>query len=208
MKKVLTLFLVVSFSFFGFSQSTENIDYISPFQNGLATVKKDGLWAFINTQGEIIVDYRNDLVITKSDDGNFPIFKNDRCLIEEKREGISYFGYINTCGKTVIQPKFINASNFNDGLAIVLELFKEQVARNEALGKNVVYDKYLHGVIDSQGNIKAYLSPKRVNIILDKKFLKEPPKIMAKYMSNNLYAVRNNNQKWTIVYVNELDSVN
>lgn len=203
MKKAIILFLAVSITFCGFSQSTENLDYISPLHNGLAAVKKDGQWAFINQQGEIIIDYRNDLVITESSEGDFPIFMNDRCLIEEKRDGISYFGFINTKGKTVIQPQFLNASNFNDGSAMVLEVFKEQVSSNKALGKNIVYDKYLKGIIDTQGTIKTYLSPERVSVILDKKFLKAPPEITSKYISKNLYAVKGKNNKWTVIYVNE-----
>ncbi|WP_033959096.1 WG repeat-containing protein [Psychroserpens jangbogonensis] len=199
MKKAIILFLVVSIPFFGFTQLVENIDYISPFHNDIAAVKKDEQWAFINLKGEIIIDYRNDLVMTETADGNFPIFKSDRCLIEDKRDGISYFGYINTCGKMVIEPQFLNATNFNEGSAIVLEVFKEEVARNEALGKSIVYYKYLQGIIDTQGHIKAYLSPERVNVILDKKFLKAPPEITSKYISKDLYAVKSKNNKWTVI---------
>ncbi len=208
MKKAIILFLVVSISFFGCAQSIEKIDYISPFNNEVAAIKRDGQWAFINKQGEVVIDFRSDLVVTESSDGNFPIFQNDRCLIEEKHNGISYFGYINSFGITVIDPQFLNASNFNDGLAIVLEVFKEQVARNNALGKNVVYDKYLQGVIDTEGTIKVYLSTERINVILDKDFLKSPPEITSKCISKNLYAVKGKNKKWTVIYINEMNSAN
>jgi len=204
MKKVIGLFLVVVIiPFFGFSQSIDNIDYISPFYNGLAAIKQNSEWAFINEKGAIVIDFRDDLVITESPEGNFPVFKNDRCLIEAKQDGISYFGYINTYGNTVIEPQYLNARNFDNGVAIVLELFKEQVGRNKALGKNVVYDKYLEAVIDTNGTIKTYVSPKRVNVILDKDFLKAPPKITSKFISDSLYAIEGENKKWEIIQANQ-----
>jgi hypothetical protein len=99
MKKVISLFLVILvFPIFGFTQSIENLDYISPFHDGLAAIKKNNEWAFINTNGEIVIDFRNDLVTTKYKGQNYPIFVDRRCLIEQKKEGISYFGYINTSG--------------------------------------------------------------------------------------------------------------
>lgn len=199
MKRTIILFLVfVIHTTFGFSQSIEHIDYISPFNEGFAAIKKDGQWAFINIKGVIVVDFRNDLVSTESSDGTYPIFKNDRCLIVEKKNGISYFGFINTTGENVIEPQFLNATNFNKENAIVLELIKENVGVNETLGKNVVYYKYLEAVIDVSGNVKYYLSPKRVNVILDKDFLREPPKIMSKLISDSLSATFNEDKTWTI----------
>ncbi|MEH6537194.1 MAG: WG repeat-containing protein [Psychroserpens sp.] len=203
MKKTITLVLVIALiPFIGFTQSIANLDYISPFHNDLAAIKKDGQWAFINRQGVVVIDFRSDLVITEFSEANYPVFKNDRCLIAEKRDDISYFGYINTIGNTVIQPQYLNASNFNDEFAIVLELFKVEVGKNEALGKKVVYDKYLQAIIDTKGNIKTYLSSKRVNVLLDKDFLKAPPIITSKYISKNLYAVMSNDKKWTVIYIN------
>ena len=204
MKKVIGLFLVgIMIPFFGCSQSLQNIDDISPFYNGLAAIEQDGQWAFINTEGVIVIDFRNDLVITETQEGKFPVFKYDRCLIEEQRDGISYFGYINTKGYTVIEPQYLNARNFDNGNAIVLELIKEQVGRNEALGKNVVYFKYLEALIDNQGQVKTYLSPKRVNVILDKEFLKSPPQITSKFISDSLYAIQGENKKWEIIQANQ-----
>lgn len=208
MKNTIILVLVLFASFFSFSQPIEDIDYISPFNNGVAAVKKGTQWGFINMQGELIIDFRNDLVLTETIDGNFPIFKSNRCLIEEKRDGISYFGYIDIFGATVIQPQFLNATNFNDGLAIVLEVFRESIAKNKALGKNIVYHKYLQGLVDTEGNIKLYLSPNRVNVILDKKFLKAPPEITSKYISEDLYAVKGKNNKWSVININQNNNTN
>lgn len=201
MKKAVILLLVIAISpFFGYAQSIENVDYISPYHNGLAAIKKDGQWAFINNTGDVVVNYRTDLVLTKSNDGSYPVFNDDRCLIEEKKNGISYFGYIDATGKTIIEPQFLNASNFNNGNALALELIREDVAKNIALDKNIVYYKYFEVIINSNGEVMHYLNPSGVNVVLDRDFLKKPPKITSKRISDNLYAVRNKNKKWTILH--------
>lgn len=202
MKNFRIFLLALTTSFFGFSQTLENIDFISPFYEGISAIKKDGQWSFINQQGTLIMDFRNDLVVSKTLDGDFPIFKNGRCLIEEKRDGISYFGYINTCGTVIIEPQYLNALNFDNGLAIVLELIKEYVGVNENLGKKVAYDKYLEAVIDVNGNIVGYTSPKRTNVLLDKKFLRKPPIITTKKISDGVYALFNDDKTWTLKVIN------
>ncbi|MFT7252255.1 MAG: hypothetical protein ACI9FW_002015, partial [Flavobacterium sp.] len=42
--------------------SAENIDYISPFYDGVAAVKKGNNWGFMDKKGTIIINFRNDLV--------------------------------------------------------------------------------------------------------------------------------------------------
>lgn len=203
MKKAVILFLaIVIIPFFGYAQSIENVDYISPYHNGMAAIKKDGQWAFINNKGDVVVNYRTDLVLTKSKDKSYPIFYDNRCIIEQKKNGISYFGYIDTSGKTIIEPQFLNAYNFNNGSALALELIKENITKNTALGKNIVYYKYFEIVIDSNGDVKHYLNPSGVNVVLDRKYLKVPPKITSKRVSDNLYAIRNKNKSWNIIRIN------
>jgi hypothetical protein len=204
MKKVkFILLIILTIPILGLAQSLENLDYISPFHNGYAAIKKDNQWAFINSEGIIAIAFRNDLVATSFGDAYYPIFSEDRCLIEELKEGISYFGYLDTSGKTIIEPQFLNATNFNEGTALALILIKDVVARNKALGKDVVYYRYYEVVIDKNGEAKNYLNPKGVNVVLDKDFLKEPPEITAKRISKNLYAFEGNNKKWTLIRINE-----
>ena len=195
--------LLVLISVSSFTQTLENLDYISSFNDGVAAIKKDSQWAFINKDGDIVVNFRDDLVTTKSLDGNYPIFKNRRCLIVNEKDGISYFGYINTFGKTVIEPRFLNATNFNNDLAAVLELEKEEVGKNTALDKNVVYYKYYEVTIDTDGNVKDYLTQKGVNVALDKQFLRKPPKFTSRQISDNLVATKNEKGKWTIMKIIE-----
>lgn len=188
---------------FGITQVIENLEYISPFNNEVSAIKKEGQWAFINKKGAIVIPFRNDLVSTKINDGSYPVFNSNRCLIIKKENGISYFGYIDKMGKTVIEPKFLNATNFDNNVAIVLKLVKENIGRNDLLDKNVVYYRYFETTIDTAGNTKIYLSEKGTNVVLDKKFLKKPPQIMSKFISENLVSIITKDQNWNIKNINE-----
>lgn len=200
MKKVVIL-LVVLFLIpvFVVAQSIENLDFISPFNDGLSAIKKDNQWAFINQEGAIVINFRNDLVTTKFNDGNYPVFVNNRCLIMKEINGISYFGYIDTSGKTIIDTQFLNAQNFQNNEAIVLKLTEEFIGKNDVLGKNIVQYKYYEVIIDTDGNINQYLTPKGFNTVLDKKYIKTPPKITSRRISDNLYAIYGENKNWTII---------
>lgn len=207
MKKVLILFVSLFLvAICGFTQTIENLDFISEFNDGLAAIKKDNQWAFINKDGTIVIDFRTDLVASNFIDGDYPIFKNERCLIKTKNNGISYFGYIDTSGKTVIEPQYLNASNFDNNEAIVLLLIKEEIGENDVLGKNIVYYKYYDVSIDINGHLNLYITSKGHNIILDKKYLRNPPKITSKKISDNLYTILNENKKWTIKKIKDVSN--
>lgn len=76
MKKLLILFtLLILIPVGSFAQTIDNLDYISSFNDGVAAIKKSDQWAFINEYGDIVVNFRNDLVTTKSLDGDYPILK-------------------------------------------------------------------------------------------------------------------------------------
>ncbi len=202
MKKAIILFIaVLLIPVLCFTQNIENMEYISSFNDDVAAIKKDGLWAFINAEGTIIVNFRNDLISSKNDDGNYPVFKNGRCIIVKEKNGISYFGYIDKTGKTVIEPQFLNASNFFDNRAIVLGLIKQEAGINPILDKNIVYHKYFEVIIDAEGNILNYLNPKGVNITLDKKFLSKPPTINSKFISKYLVSFKTNDNKLDIIKI-------
>ena len=196
MKKALITLLLIPV--FALAQTNEALDFIAPFNDGVAAIKKDNSWGFINNKGAIIIDFRDDLVLTETDYGSYPVFKNNRCLISEKKDGILYFGYIDKTGKKVIQTKFLNALNFNDNETIALELIKEELGENDVLGKKVVNYRYYEVIIDTNGAIKSYLNPEGINIVLDKDFLKNPPKITSKRISDDLVATPNEDNKWVI----------
>ncbi|WP_373056398.1 WG repeat-containing protein [Zunongwangia sp. H14] len=186
----------------GLTQSIENVDYISPFNNGYAAVKKGVKWGFIDEKGTLVINYRDDLVLTKTDSATYPIFSNERSLIVNKKNGISYFGYIDKLGKTVIEPQFLNATNFKKNKTIVLKLIKENLGVNDVLMKNVVNYHYFEVVIDSDGEIDQYLTKDPTHITLSKEYLNKPPGITSKFISANLIAIRDNNKKWRIKNIN------
>ena len=201
MKKIIILtVLTLLTSLFGLTQSVENLDFISPFHDDVAAIKKSDLWAFINKEGVVVVNFRNDLVTTKTKDKNYPIFKDDRCLIVKNKKGISYYGYINKKGEIVIEPQFLKATNFNNKVATTLKLVKENGGRNELLDKDIVYYKYYEVLIDAEGIVTSYLIPDATYLDIDKKFYKLP-KFKSKMLSNNLYAILAKNNKWAIIKI-------
>lgn len=204
MKKAKILFLTfIIIPIFTIAQSIDNLDYISPFHDDVAAIKKDKKWAFIDNKGNLIIDFRTDLKTTKNKDGEYPIFNNNRCKITAIKAGVSYFGFIDKSGKTIIEPQFLNSSNFNEGTAIALELDKEIIAKNTALEKDVVNYRYFEVLIDTHGKTTHYLTQDGVNIVLDKDFLRAVPPITSKQITKNLYAVKNKRNSWNIINTKE-----
>lgn len=190
------ILLLISFS--GFTQALERIEYISPFHDGLAAVKKNKQWAFIDDKGTIVINYRDDLVATNFEGNTYPIFKDNRCLISEVRDGITYFGYIDKTGSIAIKPEFLNATPFNERTAIVLDVVKDTVGNNEILGKPIVKYGYIEVVIDPNGEIIHYLTLKPKNVPLSDKFIDGPPKIASKILADSLMAIWSPEKKWEI----------
>ncbi|CAM3782902.1 WG repeat-containing protein [Flavobacterium gelidilacus] len=180
----------------------ENIDYISPYHNSVAAVKKGSNWGFMDKKGAIVINFREDLVSTEINNDNYPIFSNERCLISKEKDGIPYFGYIDKSGKTVIEPQFLNATNFNKNAAIVLKLVKEKLGTNELM-KNVVSYEYFEVVIDKDGKTGQYLSEEPIHITLANQNMKDKPVITSKFIADNLIAIRNKSNNWTIKKINE-----
>lgn len=198
MKRVLFMQIIfVLIPMLLFAQSQESFDDVSKFHDGLAAVKKGSQWGFINEEGNIAIGFRDDLVLTKTEEGMYPIFKNGRCLISESKNDIPYFGYINKNGETVIEPQFLKALNFNNNVAFALKLITDVIGTNELLNKRMVYHKYFEVIIDTDGNIKDYLSEAN-NVILDKKFIKKPLTITSKFISDQLIATMDKNEKWVV----------
>ncbi|WP_405575736.1 WG repeat-containing protein [Winogradskyella sp. Asnod2-B02-A] len=202
MKKTVVLVLIlIVLPIIGIAQSIENIDFISPLHNEVSAIKKDGKWAFVNQKGDLIIDFRTDLVAEENEDGTYPVFYNDRCKIVEVKAGISYFGFINKSGETVIDPQFLNTTNFKEGIAIALKVNKQVIGENTALDKEMVNHRYFEVLINTEGKDIYYLNQDGVNVVLDKDFLIGVPNIMSKYIAENLYAVKQKDNTWTLVKV-------
>ncbi|MBT8245853.1 MAG: WG repeat-containing protein [Winogradskyella sp.] len=180
------------------SQELDGINFISPYNDGVAAVKKANKWGFINTDGKLVVNYRDDLVLSNSDGKTYPIFNSGRCLIYKEKEGISYFGYIDKNGNTILKPQYLNASNFKNDLAIVIELHKNILGKNDILDKKMIDYSYTEIAINPSGKIIHFLSEKPTHIKLSKEFVKSPPEIKSKFISEKLIAFKNKDKTWSI----------
>lgn len=196
MKKFVIALLLIPY--LGIAQTLENLDYISPFNDGVAAIKKGNEWGFIDQEGKLIIDFRNDLMVTKTDNANYPIFEDDRCLIAHHKDGVLYYGYINKEGETVIAPQFLNATNFNNKKAIALKVHKETIGYNDIFKKDVVSYHYFEVVIDKTGTTIDHLTQLALHVSPQNIKNSGSPTITSKFISANLVAVKGNNSKWQI----------
>lgn len=200
MKKIIILFILIPF--LGFSQIKDKLDYISPYNEGFSAVKKGNQWAFINLKGNIVIDFRDNLVLTETNNKKYPVFINERCLISEKKDGISYFGYIDTSGTTIIEPQFLNATNFDEEFAIAIELYKEILGKNNILNKQTVRYESTEVIINKSGIIIRKLTEPK-GLALSKNYINKPPKISSKIIAENLFSALGKDNKIIIKKIKE-----
>tara|TARA_R110000751_G_scaffold274705_1_gene375603 strand:- start:1511 stop:2113 length:603 start_codon:yes stop_codon:yes gene_type:complete len=196
MKKLLITLVLIPF--LGIAQTIENLEYISPFNNEVAAIKKGNEWGFIDQDGKVIIDFRNDLVLTKTGNATYPIFSNEKCLIAHQKDGILYYGYIDKTGKTVITPQFLNATNFEYDKALVLKVEKETIGYNDIFNKDIVSYHYFEVIIDKQGKAIDHLTQLAIHISPKDKEDKNPPIITSKLISENLVTIKDSNKKWRL----------
>lgn len=194
MKKLsllLTLFMYIGLT----AQLPENLAYVSPFHEGLAAIQKENKWAFVDEQGAIAIDFRDDLywnteAKTSYDDMRslaYPQFNNGRCIVQKMVDGIPVFGFIDTNGNLVVDYKFLNVSPFNNGLTT--GVMYEKVLRGKNEFNLEIYEFKFHEVLmDVDGNIIEFLQ-RRHNIQMTPKRYKTPS-LESKILNPNLIAVK------------------
>ncbi len=207
MRNILLVVSCFIIYFVGYGQVTSNIDVVTPFHEGLAAIKTNNQWAFINKEGDKVIDFRDDLVSTKekhfSDTDKsasvaYPIFNENRCLIKKLIDDVYYYGYIDKNGKEVIKAEYLNATNFNNGYAIVIKFAKNIMGTNDVLGKRMVSYKLEEYIIDTSGNLVKYLDNAR-NCLPSKIKNNIAPNFYSKFIAPHLIAVKNTkDQKWNI----------
>lgn len=177
--------------FTGFTQIIDSIDYVSPFHEDFAAINKGDEWAIINKKGTITIPFREDLVEYNQDKGDYPTFNDGRCLVMKVEDNVTYFGFIDKTGKTVIEPKFINATPFKYNKAVVLLLVKQHLGYNNLLDKPVFTYKSQEVIIDDSGKIINYLT--KLIPIQSLKPFEKIPKIKSKMISKDLVAIKSEN---------------
>ncbi len=101
-------------------------------------------------------------------------------------------------GEAIIKPQYLNATNFKNGLAIILKLHKISLGQNDVLGKNMVDYSYSELAINPNGETVHYFSEKPTHVTLSKDFLKGPPEIKTVFISDGLIAIKNEDKTWSI----------
>lgn len=203
MKKYILLLFVFTVSGLVYGQENKGLDAVGELSDGLVAIKKDAKWGFIDTRNKLIVDFRNDIVAenyTNDAKKESPVFKDNRSLIMELRDGIPYYGYIDRSGTTVIEPQFLNATNFNNGRALASVVNKTVKGRNEYLDMDIIQYDFFEAVIDTDGKVLKFLK-ELPHILMDsKKYIK--PASDTRFVSEKQLAVKADDGKWEVVSLN------
>lgn len=213
MKHLVVVFAVLlTVPFFSISQTMESInkslidglDEVAPFSEGLAAVRKGNKWGFIDRTGKLVIDFRDDIVwnpgantsIRGVEGLKYPKFKEGLCIIKElKEEDIPYYGFINTMGKVVIEPNYLNVTEFEGSWALGI------FCRKDFRGKNKfqlnIYDyTFTEVLLNRQGEIMWPIS-ERQNILMSKRRY-QTPDIRVKILSDDLLSVKNADGRWEV----------
>ena len=186
------------------AQELKGIDEIAPFNDGLAAVRQGNKWGFINEKGSLVIDFRDDLHWNKNADTSkmditgirYPIFKEGLCMVKAlSDEQIPLYGFIDTSGKMVISPQFLNVTQFDNGYAS--GVLYDKVYMGQSAAKLKIYDFKFHDVlVDTSGKIEEYFA-QRDNIIMSKRrYL--VPMIGSKMISDEVVAIRTKGGGWEI----------
>lgn len=191
-----------------YPQDLKGIDEIAPFSEGLAAVRKGDQWGFINTEGKLQIDYRNDVYWNMDADNSkmdingirYPMFNEGRCLVtKEVEDGIAVYGFMDTEGNIVVEPQFLNVYPFKNGYTTGVLFYKDFKGENEF--KLKIYEfKFFDVLLDTSGKIEEYFE-RRHNIQMTKKRY-EIPSIEAKFLADGLVALHIEDQGWEIRKVN------
>lgn len=182
----------------------KDLNQVAPFHEGLAAVRKGSQWGFINSDGKLVVDFRGDLVWNEHPDPQangvgaiaYPRFRDGRCPIKVMGEdGIPLYGFIDTGGKTVIAPEFLNVTEFEGGLA--LGIYYKKTFRGKSNFQLNIYEHSFTEVVLNPAGEMIWPLAERQNIIMQARQYKTPA-IQARILEDRLVAVESAPEKWEI----------
>jgi hypothetical protein len=205
MKKALAIIVFLWMPFITFSQVLEDLDIIAPYNEGLAAVKKGDQWGFIDEKGNLVIDFRDDLVWNeKAIETNtditgirYPQFKNGRCLIREllKDEEIYVYGFMDTSGNTVIKPEYLNVTQFDQGYAIGILMTKTLRGKNE-FQLDIFQYRFSEVILNTSGEVMRLITL-RDHIQMSKKRYTLPD-LRARLVNPELLMIMNEKNKWEV----------
>lgn len=180
------------------------LDQVTPFHEGLAAVRQGNRWGFINNDGELVIPFRDDLVWNEHPDPQsqgvasipYPRFRDGRCPIRVmKEDGIPFYGYIGPTGKTMINPEYLNLSEFNGGMAVGI-YFKKTFRGKNNFQLNIFDYAFTEVILNPEGEMIWPLT-ERINIMMDPRRY-ETPELHTRILQPHLVAVKSAKQQWEI----------
>ena len=205
MKTLIPLFAFILLPILLLSQDLTGLDEIAPFSEGLASVRKGNEWGFINKEGQLVIDFRDDLVWNSTANTSvndissirYPQFKDGRCMIKKilQEEEIPTYGFIDAEGKVIIEPEYLNLTEFNEGYAVGILVTKSFRGKNN-FQLNIYDYKFSEVLLDTAGDIMLLIN-NRDGISMSKRRY-ELPQLRAKFLSVNTLAVKSPTNKWEI----------
>ena len=187
-----------------YSQTLDNIDEIAPFSEGLAAVRKNDKWAFIDKEGTIVINFRDDIYWNGDADSTkegisgirYPMFKDGRCIVKKiVEDNVPVYGFMDTKGDIVIEPQFLNVFPFKDGYTTGVVFEKTLKGQNE-FNLNIYEFKFHDVLMDTSGEIEEFFQ-RRYNIQMTSRRY-SIPMIGVKRLADGLVAIHSNDQGWSI----------
>jgi len=203
-KYIITAFVMLMLPNVFHSQNITNIDEIAPFSEGLAAVRQGDQWGFINEEGIMVINFRNDIYWNKDADTSksdisgvrYPMFNDGRCLIiKNVEEDVPAFGFIDTKGNVVVEPQLLNVYPFKDGYTTAVLFEKSMKGKNE-FNLDIYEFKFHDVMLDTSGEIVEFFN-RRNNIQMTKRRY-QMPSVGVKQLSGGLVAVYTQDQGWEV----------
>ncbi|TXD48659.1 WG repeat-containing protein [Polaribacter sp. IC073] len=195
----LIVFFLLSIAYTSRAQQHTNLESIGNFNEGLMAISNGDSWGFIDKSGSIVIDFRKDIVATYKEP---PVFKNGLCLIKEEREDVVYYGYMNTKGKTIINPEYIVAKAFENGFARVINYYKTNTGTN-VFDQNVVYYSYNELIINTENTSVLYIGAPHKLLLNKLKAQQNIPVINSKFINDHLISVKEDDNTYSIYNLNK-----
>jgi len=209
MKKIIiTAFVMLMFPNVFHAQTIKNIDEIAPFSEGLAAVRQGDQWGFINEEGQMVINFRNDIYWNKDADTSkkdisgiqYPMFNEGRCLITKiVEDGVPVYGFIDTKGNVVLEPQLLNVYPFKNGYTTAVLYDKSMKGKNE-FNLDIYEFKFHDVMLDTSGEVVEFFN-RRYNIQMTKKRYQRPS-VGVKQLSNGLVGVYTQDQGWEVRKIN------
>lgn len=205
MKTYYILLVAFFLPLFSPAQDLSGLNEIAPYSEGLAAVRKGDQWGFIDKDGKLVIDFRSDLVWQKEADADrndvagirYPRFKNGRCMIKKmlQEEQVPVYGFIDTSGSIVIEPEYLNVTEFDEDYAIGILLAK--TFRGENRFQLRIYDyKFSEVILSTSGEVMRLIE-QRNNIQMSYKRY-SLPMLHSKLIGPGLLAQKSQNNTWEV----------